>query len=544
MSFSPLTFGSGIAGYNFLARTRDTQQNLMAQSPQVKRETDNFVTQIQDIKTSDQLLDNRSVLKVALGAFGLDDDLNNRAFIKQVLESDLSDSTSLANRLADKQYLALAKAFNFSGDGGPSTFGVKTGDEVLDQLKTLKSADDLLNDRALLSATLKTFDLGQDVKNTYFLKQVLESDPADANSFVNRLGDPSYVALATAFDFSGKESNGNTVFSFAQVFSGQAENIKTVDDLFDKPDLLNEALRVFGLEDDQYQLDFLRSVLESDTGDDSSVANSRDDPRYSVLADAFGFAEREKFDLALANNPNPPFPSLVFESKLEKFVKTVSAQTDPLNTPEDFFNNFKLMVASYDFFDVPFREDQAKFVNSLFTSDRSDPVSRYNTTSDTRYRALADGFNFEAPEVEQKYPPGFTETVVQNYLDRQFEIQVGEQEPAMRFALALGPELTTIAESGASENGKWYAVMASQPLREVFETIFGLPSSFGVLDVDRQLGDLKAKSERMFGTSNLSELVTPERVDEVRRRYLAQSALAADSVQSSASLALTLLSIR
>ncbi len=46
-------------------------------------------------------------------AYGLEDMTYAKAFMKQVLESDLSDPNSFANRLSDPRYKEFAAAFNF-----------------------------------------------------------------------------------------------------------------------------------------------------------------------------------------------------------------------------------------------------------------------------------------------------------------------------------------------------------------------------------------------------------------------------------------------
>ena len=38
MTFSPITLGSGLAGYNYLARTRDSQQAIFDRSPVIARD--------------------------------------------------------------------------------------------------------------------------------------------------------------------------------------------------------------------------------------------------------------------------------------------------------------------------------------------------------------------------------------------------------------------------------------------------------------------------------------------------------------------------
>jgi hypothetical protein len=48
-----------------------------------------------------------------LGAFGLEGDINNKAFIKQVLTDGTQSKTALANKLADKRYAQLSATFGF-----------------------------------------------------------------------------------------------------------------------------------------------------------------------------------------------------------------------------------------------------------------------------------------------------------------------------------------------------------------------------------------------------------------------------------------------
>lgn len=121
MSFSPILPAGGLLGWSFLSRTLETQQQTHAQSPQPARETEAFMERIGQITSAEALVQDRAVLKVALGAFGLEADLENRAFIQKVLQEGTDADDSFANRLADKRYAALADAFGFGNATGPRT---------------------------------------------------------------------------------------------------------------------------------------------------------------------------------------------------------------------------------------------------------------------------------------------------------------------------------------------------------------------------------------------------------------------------------------
>ena len=116
MSFQPILPATGYAGWRFLQSTLPAQQETFNRSPEIMRLTEYFRETIRSVRTAEELVADRRLLQVALGAFGLDDDLGNRFFIRKVLEDGIAQDDSLANRLSDKRYRALSEAFGF-GNG-------------------------------------------------------------------------------------------------------------------------------------------------------------------------------------------------------------------------------------------------------------------------------------------------------------------------------------------------------------------------------------------------------------------------------------------
>lgn len=524
MTFSPTLLGSGLAGFAYLNRTRGAQQALLAQTPEIARNTQAAKSRLETIQTAGQLLDDRAVLSVALGAFGLEEDMNNRAFIEKILTSDLSDDQSLANRLADKRYRDLAETFNFFG-GTAKRPAAAPEDAIRAQLDALQTADDLLANPPLLRATLERFGLERDIGNVFFLQRVLESDPSDAGSFASRLSDPRYAELAATFGLTEKRAAEDSIYGFASRFSGRTADLRTADDLLDNDDLLRASLRIFGLNADAPDKAFLASVLNSDLGDDGSVANRQTDPRYAAWADVFGFAER-------AGDPTG-----TFVPKLERFVETVSSRRVPAQSAKDFLNDPRLMLAAFDFFDLPLRSDSAAFANRLIASDPQDPTSLVNVLPDPRLKPFVAALNIPKEVPKHSYPTGFADSIVKIYLDRQFEVQVGQADPNMRLALGLGRDLRQVVANQRSNDAQWFAVLASNPLREVFETALNTPDSFNRQDIDRQRDDLKRRAMQRFGTDRLADFTAPDALDALRSRFL----LFADLPQAAPSPSLSIL---
>lgn len=131
MNFQPLVPFSGYSGWAFLSRTLDSQTEAFAASPALDRDMDYFRANIGAVRNAADMVGDYRLLRVALGAFGLQEDLPNRAFISRVLGDDLNSDDALANRLSDKRYLEFSRAFGFGSDLPPRTLRPGFADDIL-----------------------------------------------------------------------------------------------------------------------------------------------------------------------------------------------------------------------------------------------------------------------------------------------------------------------------------------------------------------------------------------------------------------------------
>jgi hypothetical protein len=128
MVFSPVIPASGLLGWNFLQTTLTRQEEIHSLTPEISRDVEYFKENIGSIKNLDDFMGDRRILKVALNAFGLGDEIDKGAFVRKVLEEGTEDSSSFANRLANTDYIAMAETFNFTeGD-------LSLSDSVIDQI--------------------------------------------------------------------------------------------------------------------------------------------------------------------------------------------------------------------------------------------------------------------------------------------------------------------------------------------------------------------------------------------------------------------------
>ena len=113
MSFLPTVPVGGNAGWRLLGRTAETQRMAFERQPAMQREMQYFRDRIAGIGSAAELVADRRLLRVALTAFGLEGDIENRYFLRRVLEEGTLRPDALAMRLADPRYRQFSAAFGF-----------------------------------------------------------------------------------------------------------------------------------------------------------------------------------------------------------------------------------------------------------------------------------------------------------------------------------------------------------------------------------------------------------------------------------------------
>ena len=115
-----VAFMSGVsAALSFQMLQKNTSQQIaqFGQTAQVMREVEYFKKKAGSIESVDDLIKDRRLMNFALSAFSLESEAQYPGRLKKVLESDLDDNKSLANRLSDNRYREIAGAFDFAKSG-------------------------------------------------------------------------------------------------------------------------------------------------------------------------------------------------------------------------------------------------------------------------------------------------------------------------------------------------------------------------------------------------------------------------------------------
>ncbi len=217
----------------------------------------------------------------------------------------------------------------------------------------------------------------------------------------------------------------------------------------------------------------------------------------------------------------------VFEgsARLTRNVDHFRDKIAGITSAEDLVKDRRLLEVALGAFGLDEDINNKYFIERILTSSTTDTGSLANRLSDKRYLAMAKAFGFGDVLGPRNGYVDFDEQIVSAYRDRQFEIALGDTAPAMRMALGLERDLGDIAKRQMSDNAKWFTVMATSPVRAVFEGALGMPASVGALDLDRQLIEFRTRAERFFGISEVSDFNTPEMREKLISRYLTQDQL-------------------
>jgi hypothetical protein len=123
-------------GYRMVEASFDKQQAAFRNSAPVKREIDYFKTAIAKVTSADDLVKDYRLFRFVLSAYGLDSQIDAKAFMKKVLAQDPNDTDSLSNKLVDSRYQAIAKAFNFYNVGNANVKKASFIDGLVDKYVT------------------------------------------------------------------------------------------------------------------------------------------------------------------------------------------------------------------------------------------------------------------------------------------------------------------------------------------------------------------------------------------------------------------------
>lgn len=229
-------------------------------------------------------------------------------------------------------------------------------------------------------------------------------------------------------------------------------------------------------------------------------------------------------------------------SLVSRQVKNFTERIESVLTAEQLVNDRQLLEVALGAFGLEEDINSKAFIQQVLESNTLEPSSLANRFSDKRYLEFTKAFGFGDFDIPRTQLSDFAGEITSGFLEKEFEIAVGNQDANMRLALGAARDLEALSERSISDTAKWFSMMGNAPLRQVFDTAFGMPASFAALDLDKQLDTFQDRAQREYGAATIEQFNDPELRETLIRNFLIRSEAQSFNAKSTANqTALTLL---
>ena len=212
------------------------------------------------------------------------------------------------------------------------------------------------------------------------------------------------------------------------------------------------------------------------------------------------------------------------------------------DTAEKLVNDKRLLRIALTAFGLEGDVNSKAFIQKILEGGTLKEGSLANKLADKQYARFAAAFGYGDFSVPRTKLSTFPDEILAQFRARSFETAVGAQNNTYRLSMNAEREIPALAGKSTSELAKWYTLLGNAPLREVMQTALGLPKSLASIDLDQQVSVLRAKTDAIFGSPDLSQFKDPSKMDALVRRFILQSEMQGQSAAfSPAATALALL---
>lgn len=399
--------------YNSVVSNMQQTLTRVSQQTDVSRNAAYYKANIGKVTSVDDLLKNDRLYQYVMKAYGLEDMIYAKAFMKKVLQSDVTNVDSFANKLTDKRYRELAAAFSFSSPDTPVAQSSNQTDEMIGLYTTavqkkvdaidqdtayyntaiakVKTVDDLLNDDRLRSYVFQSFGIDESNWSRDTLKKVISSDPLDPNNYVTTVLTPQLD------DYNAKltQANATKADATTKLNDYMAQLSQTGADMAD----LRAKIAV--------QNSLIKTLNSQITSYDDGIAIIG---KYANLASAFEFssdgtlptgvtaqtdANRTSTNTLFVGTKGATYldgeddNQAIATKQFKSALSSVTSVDSFVKIPAVY--NFALKAVGID----PNTASVAT-IKKVLESDPADPKSFVYTLKDDRYVQLARAFNFDA----------------------------------------------------------------------------------------------------------------------------------------------------
>ncbi|MGL3606114.1 DUF1217 domain-containing protein [Rhizobium sp. G187] len=494
--------------YNLVNRDLKAAINRVASDSVVARQTEYFKANIGNVNSVDEFLDDYQLYSYAMKAHGLEEMTYAKAFMKKVLESDLSDDESFANQLSDERYRDFAAAFQFNSQTADSQTDAQQklmlekyeasltaqSDTLATEsyyyenvIDTITNVSGLVNNSRLMDVALNAYGIDGTYYTKDHLKQILTSDTSDPDSYVNQLvtngaaDAANFLALAKAFSFNAdgtlsgataqtaaqKESTVSLYVEEEQIYvtdyyrqrerayyESKIATITSVSELTSDARLFSYVKTAFQLGTSVSASTF-EQIVTSDTSASDNYAITNGGSAWVAVADAFNFATdgtvtagnaQSSTQLATTNSGFSTYYDDEDETKKTALTDLFTTNMAEVEKVEDILKDTTLLLVLQRTFGFEAGEFTNSELKKALTSDFTDPNSYANKSKDSRLIEMSKLFNFDS-EGKASIPIQAQNTLSATLIAKEYIIS------QIRF---LEGDEKTAAQTAATEKAEAY----------------------------------------------------------------------------------------
>jgi hypothetical protein len=116
--YQPILPFEGLSGWSFLNRTKDRQVAMFNRTAEMRRDVEYFMQNIGNADTAEKLVEDKRLLKVVMGAFGLGDEVDKKALMLKIIAGGTDEQLSPANKMADPRFKEMTAALGYGNASG------------------------------------------------------------------------------------------------------------------------------------------------------------------------------------------------------------------------------------------------------------------------------------------------------------------------------------------------------------------------------------------------------------------------------------------
>jgi hypothetical protein len=508
MTFTPLIPSSGVAGWNFLQSTYDRQYDAFVQSGKLKNDSEYFAENIGEVTSSEDLLNDRRLLQVAVKAFGLEEEINYRALLQRALNEGTSASDALANTMNDERYVEFSNAFGFGPGQSPMTSDSKAMQAVIDKFQSASFEE-------------AVGEVDETMRTALFAKRAMievfgEPDEDDVSQLSVR------ERALREFDLAMKEINGkdDDVPGVTSV-EDQWEDIierDTLREFFDTT--LRISAGAAGLEDDE-RIQLYRERAQIIFGTDDPTVFFSAENKDTIIS-AFKTRATVNGDDAAETAKTAELSEHILDQMISRDA-ALNEEWDFISRQEPLAEFMKTALELPD--DIATRETseamriyREKAIEAFGTDDPNVFASAANLDATLEvYRENATNAGLSSSEISSNLRTA--ETILKFSYNQRDAIDGGDADAAATAEIDAG----------------WYSVMGQTGVPRFLNTALDVSSAlapgeiFSDLTIDEQLTIYKDKAVELFGTADLKELTGPYQIGAVNDAYRTNAEAAGES---------------